>query len=109
VVERINYFGTSNLSGSDNPESAWWGDDKFTNFDSPIHTITGDLIPDEANKNKLWFNMYLIPKKEGQDIKKITFPEAMNMYNTDGTINMQLDNLPMGVNSTVINQLIKQR
>jgi len=53
--------------------------------------------------------MYLIPKKEGQDIKKITFPEAMNMYNTDGTINMQLDNLPMGVNSTVINQLIKQR
>jgi hypothetical protein len=109
VVERINYFGTSNLSGSDNPESAFWGDDKFINFNSPTYTITGDLIPDEANKNKLWFNMYLIPKKEGQDIKKITFPEAMNMYNTDGTINMQLDNLPMGVNSTVINQLIKQR
>ena len=109
VVERINYFGTSNLAGSDNPESAWWGDNKFTNFDSPTYTITGDLIPDEANKNKLWFNMYLIPKKEGGDIQKITFPEHMNMYNTDGTINTQLDNLPMGVNSTVINQLIKQK
>ena len=109
VVERINYFGTSNLAGSDNPESAWWGDSKFTNFDSSTHTITGDLIPDEANKNKLWFNMYLIPKKEEQDIQKITFPEPMNMYNTDGTINMQLDNLPIGINSTVINQLIKQK
>ena len=109
VVERINYFGTSNLAGSDNPESAFWGDNKFTNFDSATHTITGDLIPDEANKNKLWFNMYLIPKKVDQDIQKITFPEPMNMYNTDGTVNMQLDNLPIGINSTVINQLIKQK
>ena len=109
VVEKINYFGTSNSSGSDNPESAFWGDNKFTNFDSPIYTITGDLVPDQANKNKLWFNMYLIPKKEGEDTQKINFPEPMNMYNTDGTINMQLDFLPQGINTTVINQIIKQK
>ena len=48
-------------------------------------------------------------KKEGEDTQKINFPEPMNMYNTDGTINMQLDFLPQGINTTVINQIIKQK
>jgi len=109
VVQRINYFGTSNLAGSNDPVSAYWGDDKFTRFESPKYTITGDLIPDQVNPNNLWFNMYLFPKDGKSGPEKITFPDPMNKYNKDGSINQSLDNLPQAINATIINQLTKQK
>jgi hypothetical protein len=104
VVKQLNYNGTSNLSGSENPATAWFKSNSFKNLKGRDYTATADLVPDQANPDKLWFKLYL-NYKDGRQSEPITFPQAFYKYNPDGTINQDLDNLPMGINSAVIEQL----
>ncbi len=104
VVKQLNSNGTSNLSGSENPATAWFKSNSFKNLKGRDYTATADLVPDQANPDKLWFKLYL-NYKDGRQSEPITFPQAFYKYNPDGTINQDLDNLPMGINSAVIQQL----
>jgi len=103
VVKQINYNGTSNLGGSENPTTAWFKANSFKNLRGTNYTATADLIPDQANPDKLWFKIY-VNYKDGRH-EPITFPQPFFKFNQDGTVNQDLDNLPMGINNAVIQQL----
>ena len=107
VVKQINYNGTSNLSGTENPTTAWFKSNQFKNLKGVNYTATADLIPDQSNPDMLWFKIY-VNSKDGNH-EPITYPQPFFKYNQDGTINQDLDNLPIGINNAVIQQLkIKQ-
>jgi hypothetical protein len=97
ILEKINYDGTSNTSKSIDPKSAWWGKDDFKNLKG-VENISADLITDQYDKNKLWMKLYI-------DGSPLTYPTPFYKYNQDGTINNNLDYLPLGINSTVIKQI----
>jgi len=103
VVKQINYNGTSNLSGTENPTTAWFKANQFKNLKGANYTATADLIPDQANPDILWFKIYT-NSKDGSH-QPITYPQPFFKYNQDGTINQDLDNLPLGINDAVIQQL----
>jgi hypothetical protein len=104
VVKQINYNGTSNLSGTENSTTAWFKANSFKNLNAPNYTATADLVPDQNNPDKLWFKIYL-NNKDGRPSEPITYPQPFYKYNQDGTINQDLDDLPLGINSAVIQQL----
>jgi hypothetical protein len=103
VVKQLNYNGTSNLSGTENPTTAWFKSNQFKNLKGVNYTATADLIPDQDNPDKLWFKIY-VNSKDGSHVP-ITYPQPFFKYNQDGTINQDLDNLPIGINNAVIQQL----
>jgi hypothetical protein len=104
VVKQLNYNGTSNLSGTENPTTAWFKANSFKNLSSKDYTTTADLIPDQNNPDKLWFKIYL-NYKDGRPTQPITYGQPFYKYNQDGTINQDLDDLPLGINDAVIQQL----
>jgi len=104
VVKQINYNGTSNISGTENPTTAWFKANSFKNLKGGGYTATADLIPDHANPDKLWFKIYL-NYQDGRAPEPVTYPQPFFKYNQDGTINQDLDRLPEGINSAVIQQL----
>jgi hypothetical protein len=109
VLEQINHYKTSNLSGSSNSGgSRWFNDSDFTNLNMPGVTATGDLDEDAQNPNKLWFKIYL--HDNAGNVEPIVYPTPFFKVNpADGKIDMQLDYLPSGINSTVIQQIRKKR
>jgi hypothetical protein len=107
ILNQINAFGTSNLGGSSNPSTTWWGTDDFTNLKGYKYGVVADLLPDPgADKNKLWFNMTLYDKKTGDVVDKVTYPDAFYKI-VDGQINTQLDALPTGINPAVLEKIRK--
>jgi hypothetical protein len=107
VLNQINAFGTSNLSGGSDPNTSWWGTDDFTNLKGYKYGITGDLVPDPgADKNKLWFNMNLHDKKSGKIVERLTYKDPFYKI-VDGQINTQLDALPTGINQAVLEGIRK--
>jgi hypothetical protein len=107
VLNQINAYGTSNLGGTSNADTSWWGSNDFTNLPNYKYGITADLVPDPGlDKNKLWFNMNLHDKKSGDVIKQITYPKPFYKI-IDGQINTQLDALPTGINQAVLEGIRK--
>lgn len=107
ILNQINAFGTSNLSGGSDPNTSWWGTDDFTNLKGYKYGITGDLVPDPgADKNKLWFNMNLHDKKSGKIVERLTYKDPFYKI-VDGQINTQLDALPTGINQAVLEGIRK--
>jgi hypothetical protein len=107
IVNQINAFGTSNLGGTTNPDTSWWGSDDFINLENYKYGITGDLVPDPGgDKNKLWFEMNLHDKKSGDVIKPLTYPKPFYKI-IDGQLNTQLDVLPTGINPAVLKGIMK--
>ena len=106
VVEQINYNGTSSLSKTNNAATTWFNASDFKNLKNVNYTLTGNLVPDKSNSSLLWFKM-LMHTPDGKDIP-ITYPEPIPMFNEDGSYNQQLDNIPAGINHTVIQQLLKK-
>ena len=105
VFKQLNYNGTSNLSGSENPKDAWFKANTFKNLRSSEYTATADLVPDQETPDKLWFKIYL-NYKDGRAPETLTLDRMpIFKYNQDGTINQDLDRLPEGINSAVIQQL----
>jgi hypothetical protein len=107
VIEQINNYGTSGRDGTNNPNAAWYTASKFKNLSDVDYTVTGNLVPDKNNPNNLWFKMYI--HSPGKAIIPVTYDQPISKYNTDGSFNQDLDRLPEGVNSTVIQQLLKSR
>jgi len=109
VLEQINHYKTSNLSGSSNSDgSRWFNDADFTNLNIQGVTATGDIDEDAQNPNKLWFKIYL--HDGAGNVEPLVYPTPFFKVNpADGKINMQLDYLPSGINSTVIQQIRKKR
>jgi hypothetical protein len=109
VLNQINAFGTSNLSGTSDPNTTWWGADDFTNLKGYKYGVVADLLPDPGlDKNKLWFNMSLYDKKTGNLVDKVTYPDPFYKM-VDGQINTQLDALPTGINPAVLEGIRKIR
>jgi hypothetical protein len=107
VLNQINAFGTSNLGGTNNPDTSWWGSDDFINLENYKYGITADLVPDPGlDKNKLWFVMNLHDKKSGDVIKPVTYPKPFYKI-IDGQLNTQLDALPTGINPAVLKGIMK--
>lgn len=110
VLEQINSYGTSNLTGGNDPSSAWFKTSDFTSFNmNGIRGITGDLIPNKgSNKDKLWFNIYL--HHNDGSIEPLQYPKSLSKYNPDGkTLNQSLDYVAAGINATVIEQIRKEK
>lgn len=106
VISQIDTYGTSNMSGGTDSASAWFGANTFKNLTGADYTATGDLITDKANKDKLWFKLDL-HHKDGST-ERLTYPDPFFKYNSDGTLNNQLDFLSSGINKTVIEQIRKK-
>lgn len=107
VLSQINAFGTSNLGGTSDPNTSWWGNADFNNLTNYKYGVTADLVPDPGlDKNKLWFTMYLHDKKSGDVIKPVTYPKPFFKI-IDGQINTQLDALPTGINQSVLEGIMK--
>ena len=107
VIEQINLYGTSGRDGTENPEAAWYTANKFKNLSNVNYTVTGNLVPDKGNPNNLWFKLYI--HTPGQPVIPITYDQPIPKFNLDGSFNQDLDRLPEGVNSTVIQQLLKSK
>jgi hypothetical protein len=103
ILGQISSFGTSNLSGTSDPASAWFGNNDFKNLRGSGYTATGDLVADKFNKDKLWFKINL-HYPDGRT-EKLTYPDPFLKQNPDGSINQQLDFLASGINRTVIEQI----
>ena len=103
IIGQLSSFGTSNLSGGTNPESAWFGNNDFKNLKGAGYTATGDVVADKFNKNKLWFKINL--HYADGSTEKLTYPDPFFKQNADGTMNSQLDFLASGINKTVIEQI----
>ena len=106
IVGQLSSFGTSNLSGTTDPSSAWFGNNDFKNLKGAGYTATGDVIADKFNKNKLWFKINL--HYPDGSTEKLTYPDPFFKQNADGTMNTQLDFLASGINKTVIEQIRKK-
>jgi hypothetical protein len=107
VIEQINLYGTSGRDGTENPDAAWYTANKFKNLTDVNYTLTGNLVPDQNNPNNLWFRMYI--HTPGKPVIPITYDQPIPKFNADGSFNQDLDRLPEGINSTVIQQLLKSR
>ena len=103
ILGQVSSFGTSNLSGTSDPASAWFGNNDFKNLRGSGYTATGDLVADKFNKDKLWFKINL-HYPDGRT-EKLTYPDPFLKQNPDGSINQQLDFLASGINKTVIEQI----
>lgn len=106
IIGQLSSFGTSNLSGTTDPSSAWFGNNDFKNLKGSGYTATGDVIADKFNKNKLWFKINL--HYPDGSTEKLTYPDPFFKQNEDGTMNTQLDFLASGINKTVIEQIRKK-
>lgn len=107
VIEQINLYGVSGRDGTENPNAAWYTASKFKNLTGVNYTVTGNLVPDKNNPNNLWFKLYI--HNPDNSITPITYDQPIPKFNIDGSFNQDLDRLPEGVNSTVIQQLLKSR
>ena len=107
VIEQINAYGTSGRDGTDNPDTAWYTASQFKNLTGVDYTVTGNLIPDKSNPNNLWFKMYI--HNSNGTTTPVTYDQPIPKFNKYGSINTDLDRLPEGVNSTVIQQLLKSK
>ena len=107
VIEQINTYGTSGRDGTENPNAAWYTANKFKNLSGVNYTVTGNLVPDKENPNNLWFKMYI--HNQDNSITPVTYDQPIPKFNKDGSLNQDLDRLPEGVNSTVIQQLLKSK
>ena len=107
VIEQINTYGTSGRDGTDNPNAAWYTASKFKNLTGVDYTVTGNLVPDKNDPNSLWFKMYIHNKDNS--ITHVTYDQPIPKFNKDGSLNQDLDRIPEGVNSTIIQQLLKSR
>ena len=103
VVEQINYKGTSNLAGSSDPASSWFHAGDFKNLKGVNYTLTADLVPDQSNPNSLFLKM--TQHFPDGSTNPITYPDPFSKFNPDGSLDQKLDYLPLGINSTVIQQL----
>lgn len=103
VLKQINMKGTTNLSGTENPNTTWFNADDFKNLKGVDYKITSDLVKDENNPNNLWMKLYL--HNPNGTISNITFPTPIPKILPDGTTNQSLDILPLGINDAVIQQI----
>jgi len=103
ILQQINMTGTSNLSGKEDPNTTWFGANDFKNLKGVNYTVTSDVVTDDYNKDKLWMKLY-IHNADGT-ITNLTFPQPILKYNADGSLNHNLDVLPMGINDAVIQQI----
>jgi len=106
VIQQINVYGTSGRDGTDNPDAAWYTANKFKNLTDVNYTLTGNLVPDQNNPNNLWFRMYI--NTPGKPVSIVTYDQPIPKF-IDGSLNQDLDRLPEGINSTIIQQLLKSR
>jgi hypothetical protein len=107
VIEQINTYGTSGRDGTENPNAAWYTASKFKNLSNVNYTVTGNLVPDKSNPNNLWFKMYI--HNPDNSIIPVTYDQPIPKFTKGGSLNQDLDRLPEGINSTVIQQLLKSR
>ena len=54
--------------------------------------------------NQLWMKLYIHEK--GKDVKVVTYYPPFLKKDKNNNINYQLDNLPLGINDEVIQQLL---
>lgn len=104
VLEMIDTYGTTGLGGSNSPESAYFTSHEFKNLSGVDYTVTGNLIPDMGNPNLLWFKLF-VHTPDGKTTP-LVYDQPIPRY-VNGSYNPDLDRLPEGINSTVIESLIK--
>ena len=98
-------YGTSNVSKTNDPNTAWFNDADFKNLEDNVgYTLTSDLVKDQDNSNLLWMKIYMHDKKTG-DINTLTYPKPISKFNADGSVNQDLNILPLGINNAVIQQI----
>ena len=107
VIQQINTYGTSGRDGTENPNAAWYTANKFKNLTGVNYTVTGNLVPDKNDPNNLWLKMYI--HNADNSITPVTYDQPIPKFYKDGSLNQDLDRLPEGVNSTVIQQLLKSK
>jgi len=105
VLDQIDHWGTSGLNGVSEPGSAWFSSSDFKNLKGVDYTATGNLRPDPANPNNLWF--YLTLHFPDGTTEEIEYDEPIPRINQDKTWNQSLNNLALGVTPVVIEQLRK--
>jgi hypothetical protein len=105
VVKLIDMYGTSNISKSNDPNTAWFNDADFKNLEDNVsYTLTSDLVKDQDNSSVLWMKIYMHDKQTG-NINTLTYPKPIPKYNADGSVNQDLNILPLGINNAVIQQI----
>lgn len=105
TLSLLNDQGTTNHSKGNSPDSAHFGMNNFKNLTSTDYTVTGDLINDKADPGKAWFKLYIHHKNGSTET--VTYPQPIEKFNADGSPNTTLDYLPLGINSSVIQQITK--
>jgi hypothetical protein len=109
IVKLIDMYGTSNVSKTNDPNTAWFNDSDFKNLESNVnYTLTSDLVKDYDNSNLLWMKIYMHDKATGK-VNTITYPKPFSKYNADGSVNQDLNVLPLGVNNAVIQQIMSPK
>jgi hypothetical protein len=107
VMEKLSFGDSTNTTGS--PEGAWWPSNKFVNFKSKTHSLTGDLVKDASNPNIVHMRVYVHDKRNpSAPPEVITIPEPINTFNEDGSYSNKLDYLPAGLSEQNLEQFRKQ-
>lgn len=114
VISMLDRHGTTNMSKTTNPETAFFKPDDFVNFNDPNYILKGDLVNVTGNSDKVYLYLYLYDKG-GNYIRTITYPDPkdegsrLTKYNNDRSYNISLQYAPIGITSEVIKQLTKSK
>ena len=105
MLTHLDSYGTTGRGGSEDPGSAWFSNDQFTNLKNVKYNVTANLVASIGNPNKLIFRMYI--QEPGKPTEILDYDEELPRNNADGSFNQTLSNLPNGVTSNLIEQLRK--
>jgi hypothetical protein len=105
-VKYIDSHGTSNITGTPNPNIGNLFKDKdFNNFKSKDYTLTGDFVPSDDNPDLYFLKIYKHDKTGKKPPVTITYPYAIPKLDGTGAINSQLRSIASGINNNVLQQL----
>ena len=107
VVQQLNFYGTTGMDGTNNPDAAWFSSSSFKNLKGSKYKVTANYVEDKNNPNLLYFRMF-VHQPDGS-VKPITYNKPISKLNTDGSFNQALDILPEAIYPSTIDQLLKNK
>lgn len=107
-IRQIDLKGTSNALGHQDASAGnLFNDSDFKNFKSSKYGLTGDFVP-QTGTNNLIFKIYAHDKKTGETTP-LTYDHPIPRYDPrTGAINPDLQNLSLGINNDVFEQLLNK-
>jgi hypothetical protein len=106
AYDLLNARGTTNLSTSKTPETAYYKSQDFSSFSSNDYLIMGDLEESLSDPNILFPRIYVFDKKSGKLVKPLSMKLPLQKT-INGQINPNLENFASSVTAALITETTK--